>query len=163
MLLNRLSKAVVAGLLLLLAAVGASAQKSGHTLRLSVTDGSTGEAVVMGTIELLPSGAATTTDLKGEAVLTNVPSGRYTLRLRYVGMETIETAVSVERDMTMTYRMMPTSLALKEVTVTAQQKESGASTASVVGRQAIDHLQATSLADVMPPLTYSRISSFVKA
>lgn len=149
MLLNRLSKAVVAGLLLLLAAVGASAQKSGHTLRLSVTDGSTGEAVVMGTIELLPSGAATTTDLKGEAVLTNVPSGRYTLRLRYVGMETIETAVSVERDMTMTYRMTPTSLALKEVTVTAQQKESGASTASVVGRQAIDHLQATSLADVM--------------
>ena len=64
MLLNRLSKAVVAGLLLLLAAVGVSAQKSGHTLRLSVTDGSTGEAVVMGTIELLPSGAATTTDLK---------------------------------------------------------------------------------------------------
>ena len=149
MLLNRLSKAVVTGLLFLFAAVGVSAQKSGHTLRLSVTDGSTGEAVVMGTVELLPSGAATTTDLKGEAVLTNVPSGRYTLRLRYVGMETIETAVSVERDMTMTYRMTPTSLALREVTVTAQQKESGASTASVVGRQAIDHLQATSLADVM--------------
>ena len=147
--LNSFSKAVVTGLLLLFAAVGASAQKSGHTLRLSVTDGSTGEAVVMGTVELLPSGAATTTDLKGEAVLTNVPSGRYTLRLRYVGMETLETAVSVERDMTMTMRMTPTSLALREVTVTAQQKESGASTASVVGRQAIDHLQATSLADVM--------------
>ncbi|MBO7139572.1 MAG: TonB-dependent receptor [Prevotella sp.] len=147
--LNSFTRFVVTGLLFLFAAVGVSAQKSGHTLRLSVTDGSTGEAVVMGTVELLPSGAATTTDLKGEAVLTNVPSGRYTLRLRYVGMETIETAVSVERDMTMTYRMTPTSLALKEVTVTAQQKESGASTASVVGRQAIDHLQATSLADVM--------------
>ncbi len=129
--------------------VGVSAQKSGHTLRLTVTDGSTREAVVMGTVELLPTGAATTTDLKGEAMLTNVPSGRYTLRLRYVGMETLETAVNVERDMTLSFRMTPTSLALKEVTVTAQQKESGASTASVVGRQAIDHLQATSLADVM--------------
>ena len=128
---------------------GVSAQKSGHTLRLTVTDGSTREAVVMGTVELLPTGAATTTDLKGEAVLTNVPKGRYTLRLRYVGMETLETAVNVERDMTLSFRMTPTSLALKEVTVTAQQKESGASTASVVGRQAIDHLQATSLADVM--------------
>lgn len=147
--LNSFSRFVVAGLLFLFAAVGVSAQKSGHTLRLSVTDGSTGEAVVMGTVELLPSGAATTTDLKGEAVLTNVPSGRYTLRLRYVGMETLETAVSVERDMTLSFRMTPTSLALREVTVTAQQKESGASTASVVGRQAIDHLQATSLADVM--------------
>ena len=147
--LNSFSRFVLTGLLFLFAAVGASAQKSGHTLRLSVTDGSTGEAVVMGTVELLPSGAATTTDLKGEAVLTNVPSGRYTLRLRYVGMETVETAVNVERDLTLTYRMTPTSLALREVTVTAQQKESGASTASVVGRQAIDHLQATSLADVM--------------
>jgi len=129
--------------------VGVSAQKSGHTLHLTVTDGSTREAVVMGTVELLPTGAATTTDLKGEATLTNVPKGRYTLRLRYVGMETLETAVNVERDMTLSFRMTPTSLALKEVTVTAQQKESGASTASVVGRQAIDHLQATSLADVM--------------
>ena len=147
--LNSFSKSVVTGLLFFFAAVGVSAQKSGHTLRLSVTDGSTGETVVMGTVELLPSGAATTTDLKGEATLTNVPSGRYTLRLRYVGMETLETAVSVERDLTLSFRMTPTSLALKEVTVTAQQKESGASTASVVGRQAIDHLQATSLADVM--------------
>ena len=146
---NRLMQAVVICLFSLYAAVGISAQKSGHTLRLTVSDGSTREAVIMATVELLPSGAATTTDLKGEAVLTNVPSGRYTLRLRYVGMETIETAVSVERDMTLSFRMVPTSLALREVTVTAQQKESGASTASVVGRQAIDHLQATCLADVM--------------
>ena len=149
MTLNSFSKAIVTGLLLLFSAVGALAQKGGHTLRLSVADGSTGEAVVMGTVELLPSGAATTTDLKGEAVLSNVPSGRYTLRLRYVGMETLETTVNMERDLTLSFRMTPTSLALREVTVTAQQKESGASTASVVGRQAIDHLQATSLADVM--------------
>ena len=128
---------------------GVFAQPSGYKLHLSVTDASTREAVIMATVELLPTGAATTTDLKGEATLTNVPKGRYTLRLRYVGMETLETAVNVERDMTLSFRMTPTSLALKEVTVTAQQKESGASTASVVGRQAIDHLQATSLADVM--------------
>ena len=149
MALNKLLRIAAICLFLFSFIVGVSAQPSGHTLRLTVTDGSTREAVVMATVELLPTGAATTTDLKGEAVLTNVPKGRYTLRLRYVGMETLETAVSVERDMTLTFRMTPTSLALREVTVTAQQKESGASTASVVGRQAIDHLQATSLADVM--------------
>ena len=149
MALNKLLRIAAICLFLFSFVVGVSAQPSGHTLRLTVTDGSTREAVVMATVELLPTGAATTTDLKGEAVLTNVPKGRYTLRLRYVGMETLETAVSVERDMTLNFRMTPTSLALREVTVTAQQKESGASTASVVGRQAIDHLQATSLADVM--------------
>ena len=134
---------------LLFLSVVLCAQSRGHTLRVSVVDGGTRDAVVMATVELLPSGAATTTGLNGEAVLTNIPTGRYTLRLRYVGMETLETPVSVERDMTLTFRMTPVSLALREVTVTAQQKERGASTASVVSRQAIDHLQATSLADVM--------------
>ena len=146
---NRLIQAVIICLLSLYAAIGISAQESGHKLRLTVTDKNTHEAIVMATVELLPSGAATTTDLKGEAVLTNIPSGRYTVRLRYVGMETLEMAVNMERDLSLQLRMVPTSLALREVTVTAQQKESGASTASVVGRQAIDHLQATSLADIM--------------
>ena len=134
---------------LLFVSMCAFAQHGGHTLRLTVADGGTGDPVIMATVELLPSGAATTTDVKGEAVLTNVPTGRYTLRLRYVGMETLEQTVTLERNLTLLLRMVPTTLALKEVTVTAQQKESGASTASVVGRQAIDHLQATSLADVM--------------
>ncbi|MBR6190275.1 MAG: carboxypeptidase-like regulatory domain-containing protein [Prevotella sp.] len=147
--LNKLLRLTAICLLFMFFVAGVFAQPSGYKLHLSVTDASTREAVIMATVELLPTGAATTTDLKGEATLTNVPKGRYTLRLRYVGMETLETAVNVERDMTLSFRMTPTSLALKEVTVTAQQKESGASTASVVGRQAIDHLQATSLADVM--------------
>ena len=146
---NKILRPVAVSLFLLFFVVGVFAQKQGHSLRLTVTDGSTREPVVMATVELLPTGAATTTDLKGEATLANVPSGRYTLRLRYVGMETLEKAVSVEHDMALSLRMTPTTLALREVTVTAQQKESGASTASVVGRQAIDHLQATSLADVM--------------
>lgn len=145
----KLLRPLTASMLLLFFVVGLSAQPRGHTLRLTVADGSTREAVIMATVELLPTGASTVTDAKGEAVLTNIPTGRYTLRLRYVGMETLETPVNMERDMTLAFRMVPTSLALKEVTVTAQQKESGASTASVVGRQAIDHLQATSLADVM--------------
>ncbi len=147
--LNKLLRLAVICLLLVGLATGVRGQSSGHTLRLAVTDASNGEPVIMATVEMLPTGAATTTNLRGEALLGNVPTGRYTLRLRYVGMETLETAVTMERDMTLNLRMTPTSLALKEVTVTATQKENGASTASVVGRQAIDHLQATSLADVM--------------
>ena len=136
-------------LFFILCHLSASAQKSGHTLQLTVTESPDREAVVMATVELLPTGAATTTDVNGRATLTNIPDGRYTLRVRYVGMETIEQTVTVNRDQSLNLRMTPTSLALREVTVTATQKESGASTASVVGRQAIDHLQATSLADVM--------------
>ena len=148
----------VMALLFLLFSSSAPAQEAGSTLRLTVSDSGSREPVVMATVELLPTGACTTTDAKGEAVLSNVPPGRYTLRLRYVGMETLEQAVTVPArgggaapasEVPLHLRMTPTSLSLSEVTVTAQQKESGASTASVVSRQAIDHLQATSLADIM--------------
>ena len=125
------------------------AQHSGFTLQLSVCEEGTREPVVMGTVELLPTGIATTTDVNGQASLKNIPEGRYTLRVRYVGMETLQQSITVSRDATLTLHMQPTTLALQEVMVTARQRESGVSTASVVGRQAIDHLQATSLADIM--------------
>ena len=45
--------------------------------------------------------------------------------------------------------MIETSLALDEVNVVATKNEAGQATSSKIGRQAIDHLQATSLADLM--------------
>jgi len=120
-----------------------------YKLSVVVSEQRTREPVVMATVELLPSGSVSTTGVDGRAVLPGVPAGRYTLRVRYVGMEQLERQVVLDRDLTLQLVMVPTSLALKEVTVTAKPRESGASTSSVIGRQAIDHLQATSLADVM--------------
>ena len=103
----------------------------------------------MATLHLQPTGAMAVTDMNGKATIENVPTGDYVLQLRYVGYEPQNTRVKVDRDLQLSYQLVPTSLALKEVTVTAKQRESGASTSSVIGRQAIDHLQASSLADVM--------------
>lgn len=103
----------------------------------------------MATIQLQPAGAMAVTDMNGRATIKNVPDGNYTLQISYVGFEPINTQLRVSKDLELHYMMAPTSLALKEVNVVARQRESGASTASVVGRQAIDHLQATSLADIM--------------
>ena len=103
------------------------AQQAGHTLRINVTEKATGDAVIMATVELLPTTMVTTTDLDGRATLSNIPEGRYTLRVRYVGMETIEQQLVVNKDLTLQLKMVPSSLALKEVTVTAKVKESGAS------------------------------------
>lgn len=120
-----------------------------YSISLTITEQDTQEAVVMGNISLKPAGILAVTDADGKALIQNVPEGEYTLTITYVGYETISRRVRVDRDLTMNLKMTPTSLALKEVTVTAKTRESGASTSSVIGRQAIDHLQATSLADVM--------------
>ncbi|MFR7876857.1 MAG: TonB-dependent receptor plug domain-containing protein [Butyricimonas paravirosa] len=55
----------------------------------------------------------------------------------------------MEVDFSLEIRMVETSLALDEVNVVATKNEAGQATSSKIGRQAIDHLQATSLADLM--------------
>jgi len=132
----------------LLSAVAAGAQN--YKLNVTVTEKATREPVIMGTVVLEPTGQSAVTDMKGQVTIGNVPQGRYTLIARYVGFETLRIAVNVtDRDLNLKAELVESSLALKEVTVTAKTRESGASTSSVIGRQAIDHLQATSLADVM--------------
>ena len=129
-------------------AVTASAQN--YKVHVTVTEKASHEPVIMGTVVLDPSGQTAVTDMKGQVTLSNVPAGRYTLIARYVGFEPCRLSVNVtNRDLNLKAELVESSLALKEVTVTAKTRESGASTSSVIGRQAIDHLQATSLADVM--------------
>lgn len=136
-------------LLLLTIVCCAAVSAKNYSISLTITEQDTQEAVVMGNISLKPAGILAVTDADGKALIQNVPEGEYTLNITYVGYETISRRIRVDRDLTMNLKMTPTSLALKEVTVTAKTRESGASTSSVIGRQAIDHLQATSLADVM--------------
>ena len=151
---NLLFKAVLP-FLLFCASVVTYAQKSasgghgGYTVSVEVTEKGTKEPVIMGTCQLKPAGAMTVTDMDGKATFKNVPAGTYTLSVSYVGFEPITTTVKVERNLNLKFQMTATSLALKEVTVTAKRNESGTSTSSIVGRQAIDHLQANSLADIM--------------
>ncbi len=125
------------------------AQEKGYQLHISVNERDTREAVVMATLKLLPGEILGVTDFNGRATLRNIPAGDYVLQISYVGMETIHARIKVDSDKELKYAMQPSSLALNTVTVTARQNISGSSTSSIIGRQAIDHLQATSLADVM--------------
>lgn len=119
-----------------------------HRLSLHIT-GDDHEPMMMARCELQPLGLYAITDADGKVVIDNVPDGDWTLQVSYVGYNSVSQRISVRRDVSQQIVMHLSSLALKEVVVTAQQKVSGASTSTVIGRQAINHLQATSLADVM--------------
>ncbi|MBQ7157171.1 MAG: TonB-dependent receptor [Bacteroidaceae bacterium] len=105
--------------------------------------------VVLARCELQPIGAFAATDMNGNAVFRDVPAGECTLKVTYVGMETIEKKINVSADVQIPLRMNTSSLALNEVEVVAKQNAAGESTSSLVTRQAIDHLQAFSLDDIM--------------
>lgn len=123
--------------------------KTGYSLSLTVTDKGNREAIIMATVQLQPSGAVAVTNMDGHAVIKNVEPGNYTLTVSYVGYEPLQVNVKVSGDLHLRLQMTETTLALNEVTVVAKQNASGTSTSSIIGRQAIDHLQAASLADVM--------------
>lgn len=133
----------------ILRAQGTSKTAENHIVNIVVTDKNTKESVIMANCSLAPLGSFNVTDIDGKAVFQKVPAGTFTLKVSYVGYETYTTTFKVEKDLTVNVQLVPTSLALKEVVVTAKQNASGASTSSIIGRQAIDHLQASSLADIM--------------
>lgn len=117
------------------------------TIRLS--ERGTREPLIMATCVIGSINAHAITDYNGVAVMKNIPAGRYTVRIQYVGFETIERTIQVDRDLDMPIMMTASTLALKEVTVTAKRKIGEAGTVTTIGRQALDHLQAMSLADAI--------------
>ncbi len=139
-------------LFLLLVSVGMSAQekdRKAYDISLSVVDKDTKEPIIMATIQLQPTGIMAVTNVDGHATLRNIGAGTYTVNVSYVGYEPKSIRVTVNKPLVLSCPMTPTTLALREVSVVAKQNASGASTSSIIGRQAIDHLQASSLADVM--------------
>ena len=94
-------------------------------------------------------GIGTTSDENGRFNMTNVPMGKARVQVMYVGKVTIDTLVNVNRDLTLDFTLQNENFNLKEITVTATQNRAGRSTASNISRQAMDHLQATSLNDLL--------------
>lgn len=129
------------------------AQKSGstnrHSIHITLTEKGSGDPIVMANCVIMPLEANASTNHNGKATITNIQQGEYSLNISYIGYENFKTTIFVNKELNMKVQLTPTSLALKEVVVTAQQRASGSSYGARIGRQAIDHLQATSLADIL--------------
>jgi len=111
----------------------------------------TGKPIDFATVIIQPSAVYTLTDARGEFLLPRVPAGKTRLQVSFYGMETIDTTVvtSAGKELALSFRMVETSFALENVTVVATRSESGQSTASKISRQAMDHMQTSSLGDLM--------------
>ena len=71
------------------------------------------------------------------------------MQIQYLGKVSIDTLINVNKDLVLNFTMRNEDFKLKEVTVTATNSRSGKSTSSHISRSAMDHMQATSLYDVM--------------
>jgi len=107
--------------------------------------------VEFATVQVLPQGSATTTNNKGEFFFDRLSPGRINLKIEFLGMEPIDTAFTLGagKHLEISFQMQESTFRLTEITVVAQESKAGRATASLVSRQAMDHLQTSSLSDIM--------------
>lgn len=123
-------------------------QKKG-VLKLKILDYESGEPLTGASALIRQYGSYAIADAGGSASILNLPGGEASLEVMMIGYETFNHSVFIDGDKEMEIRLKQTSLELEEVVVTATKSVAGTSTSSKIGRQAMDHLQATSLKDIM--------------
>ena len=131
-----------------------SAQRAGNHTQIEgkvVEYGRPDTPVEFATVTLLPASVHTVTNAEGAFSFPKADAGKMTLRIQFIGMETIDTTVYVTagRTNSFVFAMKTANFRLVEITVVATQSKAGQSTASNISRQAIDHMQASSLSDLM--------------
>jgi hypothetical protein len=126
-----------------------SKRESTYSIRLTVLDSLSGQTTIGATCQIKELGVFAVTDVSGLAIFKNIPAGEAKIDISYLGYESVTKTINVTGDLTLKFKLIETSLKLKEVNVVAKSSAAGSSTASKIGRQAIDHLQATNLGDLM--------------
>jgi outer membrane receptor for ferrienterochelin and colicin len=134
-------------------------EKEAYTLSLKLTDESGTEPLAMATCAVKSLGLFSVTDRDGLSFLRGLPPGTWTLEISYLGFESYIQTLTVSKNLLLQIKMRQTSLKLKDLSVVAAGSSAGVSSSSSIGRQAIDHLQATSLSDVMQLLPGSLMTN----
>ena len=132
------------------------------TLKGVVTEkGSLSQAVEFATVQILPQGALTTTNSNGEFSFEKLAPGKVSVRIQFLGMETMDTTLILVAGKVVQehFYMNYSSFRLNEVSVVAQESKAGQATASNISRQAMDHLQVTSVSDLLQLMPGGQIAN----
>lgn len=129
----------------------AAPDRTGAVIRGTVTAEENGEPVEYAIVSISPSGTYTSTNARGEYEFRNVDAGKSTITVQFVGKETVtrECDIAAGSENRFDFQLKETSFRLEALTVVATQSRSGSSTASEISRQAMDHMQTSSLSDLM--------------
>lgn len=135
--------------ILMLFGVSAYGRDSGtYTIKAVILD-KTGEPLSGATMQLVQSGLWGISGKDGEVEIKNVPRLPVAYKVSMLGCKDVEGEICLDGKDNVRILMEEESLSMREVVVVAQAGQGGESTTSIIGRQALDHLQATSLKDIL--------------
>lgn len=101
------------------------------------------------TITVKEYGIVTTSNENGDFTLKNIPSGKVKLTGTYIGKLDIDTVLNIHDNSKLNLVFQDNSFRLENVDVVAKKSNNTVGTSSKISRNALEHLQANSLADAM--------------
>lgn len=126
--------------------------ESRFSLAVSVVD-THRQRVPSAVVMVEPYGVWGITDDEGRARIANIPFNSqtsYQVAVSLLGYKSVTVSLTPRKGLNkLEIVVEEESIAMKEIVVVAENRKSGESTASKIGRQAINHLQATNLDDIL--------------
>lgn len=155
------AKLCISAILAAAAAVLPSNAQTKASLSGTVAAADSKSPVAYALVHLPDAGLQTVTDNKGEFRFKNVPAGKQKIEVTFLGYEPLETVVTVKGggENVIKLDLQPANFRVEDVVVTAEAGKAGAATSSTISRTAMDHIQSTSLSDVMSLLPGSTTQS----
>ena len=95
------------------------------------------------------TGIGTVTDVNGSFLVNSLSEGNYEIIIRCLGYTEKKEKIYLMKNADVVFYLSETSLALDEVTVTAERKANYAATTYTLNRTALDHLQSVSVTDAL--------------
>lgn len=130
---------------------GLSQQNSSATLSGKITNTQTKEPESDCIVVLVELNMWAMTDLNGNYRIDKIPvGGTYTIQTSSLGLETFKTKIDFKesKDYKLDISLVHLSFEMEEVVVLAQEKK-GLGSSSTIGQEAMEHLQPSSLKDIM--------------
>jgi outer membrane receptor protein involved in Fe transport len=121
----------------------------------TVLDADNGEPIIGGNVLVVDTYRGATTNLDGEYFILNVPPGSYTVRVSYLGYQTLEmegVVVSIDRTVTINAELQSEAIRAETVTMVAQRpviRMDVTSTEVSVGSEEIEAIPAENFGDVV--------------
>ena len=149
------TKALIIGILFMLPAVGYSHHISGKVL-----DAKSKKAIEFATVWIEGTGIGTITDANGHFLLPNLPEGSYDLVVRCLGYTESKKNVALTSNTEVIIYLSELSLALDEVTITAEKSVQEATTTYTLNQTALNHLQSVCVTDALSLLPGGQTSKY---
>lgn len=131
-----------------------------YDLSGKVLDSKQKKGVEFATLWIEGSAIGTITDENGHFSFSNLPEGEYEIMIRCMGYTEKKEKIRILKHTRVVFYLTEMSLALDEVTVTAERKANAAATTYTLSRTALDHLQSVSVADAFSLLPGEQTSKF---